>query len=45
MSLQVFGCFDPFRDTPMRFKINMKGIFVDSIFAGEGNVKITWSHS
>ena len=32
---------DPFRGAPVRFKINMKGIFVGNKFAGEGNVEIT----
>lgn len=32
---------DPFRGAPVRFNINMKGIFVGNKFAGEGNVELT----
>ena len=32
---------DPTRGSPLRFKINMKGIFIGKKFAGEGNVELT----
>ena len=32
---------DPFANAPVRFNINMKGIFVRDKFAGEGNVELT----
>ena len=32
---------DPTRGSPVRFKINMKGIFIEKKFAGEGNVELT----
>ena len=32
---------DPSGSVPLRFKINMKGVFVGNKFAGEGNVELT----